>query len=1366
MLNYFSKINESRESMSGKKFFKKATAITLTAGLILSSSNFIHTAKVSATSINAEKVLESLTPQQRDALTQLELSDQNGLQGFNGVELNSEQEMEVIVQFHSKPSHVAILDAEVKGKKLTQKKADDQILKEHEKFKKDIQTILPKSNLKNKKTDYQITYTYNTVYNGLAMKLPANQVESLLKSDVVKAVYKNEIFRVDPIVQNTSGEEEGTTPGISVEAISHLKVDKLHEEGFTGKGIKVGVLDTGIDYNHPDLKDVYKGGYDLVDNDNDPMETTYNDWKASNNPEVIGTSTYYTSHGTHVSGTIAGQAKNNDISVKGVASDVDLYAYRVLGPYGSGSTEGVIAGIEKSVEDGMDVINLSLGSSVNDPYYPTSIAINYAVLSGVTAVVAAGNTGPGGYTVGSPGTSALGITVGASDVPLAVSTFKGKIGSTNEIELINMGRNYSDQLKDLDGQSYEVVDVGLGSIVDYTDRDVQGKIVLLERGGFTLTDKVTIAKEKGAAIVLLYNNVDGQIEANLGESTAFVPAFSLTKTAGEQIKAHLQKGETSFTFSDYGVSQTEGDRLADFSSRGPVRKTDEVKPEVVAPGVSVLSTVPSFMADPEKQEDYQLAYARYSGTSMATPFTAGVAALLLQANPKLTPDDIKAILMNTADPLNGEYSVFEVGAGRVNPYNAIHHGAIFQMIDKTFIPGAEDVTEVKRLTGGLSFDNEMVDNNLVIKKSIHMKNNEKEKKKFSVTITEGSGSNGLKKNGMDILIANKINLKANEETKVSISLRTHKKAKEGYYTGYITLTNTEDSAEKYRIPYNFRLMQDGFNTLSIDNPAFSPYYFNNTDDWDAFRLPVVNSQINLSAPMEKLDIILQDDKGNDLGFVGTVSLDGAYDNFDYGLHAFFGTYNTFTGDVNNPISSKVSYAKEGHYKLKFIGTGLSGKTVTQTEHIWITLTKPTFTSSLDGSSPFIEFKPGQQTYPFEIKITDPFVDEMQKHGVNIDQTSNFMIYYWGYFGQPSTPIYMDKDGKFVEEILMSDSPRGLPFSMAGYNAAGNRVDKAYFFVKEGTPVTYPTSETTEANTGDIINMKLVLDNVKDIKKAEWTLQDFVGLKTLNLVEAKLTEDLKDKATISLKGNKITVEFNHPSGQLDQKAVVDISFEVMGEEYYTLGYMDPTVVVTDSNNNNLKVLNSPYRFKINPQFSKIEGYVGPEGFHDNDNLGSRDWSKVGGTVKAIDSNGNVIDGTSSVEDSGYYSIDKLPLSKDQYTLEMTVPGHFFTRTEVPLGYERNGVIYGNYQWVNLVLLLGGDVNQDGTIDVLDALAIQKAWKTGDRAADINFDGTVDAKDIEFVKKNYLKQNEDVENAPEPKQNHNGKTLEIILAELEI
>ncbi|MPU18022.1 S8 family serine peptidase, partial [Acinetobacter baumannii] len=116
--------------------------------------------------------------------------------------------------------------------------------------------------------------------------------------------------------------------------------------------------------------------------------------------------------GTHVAGIVSAQKKNtSDSAVKGVAPDIELYNYRVLGPYGSGDSSGIIAAIDKSISDGMNVINLSLGDDSNNPLDPTSIAVNNAMLSGVVTVVAAGNSGPNPATLGSPGASPFAITV-------------------------------------------------------------------------------------------------------------------------------------------------------------------------------------------------------------------------------------------------------------------------------------------------------------------------------------------------------------------------------------------------------------------------------------------------------------------------------------------------------------------------------------------------------------------------------------------------------------------------------------------------------------------------------------------------------------------------------------------------------------------------------------------------------------------------------------------------------------------------------------------------------------------------------------------------------------------------------------------
>ncbi|KZE64262.1 hypothetical protein AWM68_14310 [Fictibacillus phosphorivorans] len=1353
--------------MKKNSFFKKSTALTLAAGLLFSPNASLLTPKTTAATFKAEDILSTLTAKQREALKQLELTDVHGLQGFKMEELRSEKEISVIVQFQSKPGQAALLEAQLKGKKLSRQQADNNVDQEHTQFKNDLKTLIPSVAPMSKKSSHKITSTYKTVYNGVAMKLPANQVESLLQSEAVKAVYKDVTFIVDPIAM---GEEKALNPnsaGTSVESIPYLKIDQLHNEGITGEGVKVGVIDTGIDYNHPDLKDVYKGGYDFVDGDSDPMETTYKNWQDSKKPEFNGNS-YYTAHGTHVAGTIAGQGTNPDVSIQGVAPDADIYAYRVLGPYGSGSSEAVIAGIEKAVQDGMDIINLSLGAGINDPYYPTSTAINYAVLNDVTAVVSAGNTGPNAYTLGSPGAAALALTVGASDVPMTVASFTGSVGSERGLQLTGIARHYADRLNDLSGKSYDLVDVGLGKAADYTGKDVTGKVVLIVRGETTFNEKINIAKQKGAAAVLLYNNVDGVLDANLGESTGFIPSFSLTKAAGEKIKLQISSGQSRFTFGDYAEKKSEGNRLAAFSSRGPARQSYDMKPEVTAPGVAVLSTVPSYMVNPQNQENYDYAYSRYSGTSMAAPHTAGIAALLLGENPNLEPEDVKTILMNTADPLNGDYSVFEVGAGRVDPYQAVYSGTSFQVNDETLIPSSTNLVKIKERTGGIAYGSHYAGKNLSLKKTITINNYDNVKKTFNVVVKETKGSPSLKENGIVINMPEEIKIEGDDFKKVSAGIDIPKKAKEGIYEGYITLTNKAKSAEQYRIPFSVRITEEGYNKVELSTPAIAPNYLNQAGFF-GYRAVYTGMEFNFKAPMEKMEVVLQDGTtGKDLGYIGTLNLSGRNENQSYYvLNAFSGMYYKFTGEKSDPIDSKFSFAPTGHYKLKLISTTATGKEIIDYRHVFIDIDAPTFKSSLDGESPFIEYKPGQATYPFDIQITDPLVDQMKEAGLNVDQSSNAMIYYWN-SPFPSTAIKMDKEGKFVEEIAMNEKVQALNFRMDGFDQAGNQAQqKNYYFVKEGTAVSYTKSNEAVLKSGDTVKALLSLDNVTNITKAEWNVKN-ISNGGMSLVDAKLSDSYKNKGSIDVKEDIITVQFNEGSGDLDHADLVEVTLKVSDTIYTTRAGVQPVVKVTDAHAITTTVLQAPFFWKVKPQFSTANGYITPQGFKNDAETVTekRDWTKVGGSVQIIDAQGNAHDPSARIADNGQYKYDKLPLQKEAFTVEMKVPGHFYTKNEIFVGFEHKGELYGQTRFITALDVKAGDVNQDNVIDIFDAIEIQNAWGTAKRDADINFDGKVDGKDMKYVQKNYLLQNQHVDDAPQPKKKYNGKTLETILVELGI
>ena len=158
---------------------------------------------------------------------------------------------------------------------------------------------------------------------------------------------------------------------------------------------------------------------------------------------------------------------------------MELYAYKVLGPYGVGSSADIIAAIEQSVKDGMDVINLSLGITTPSPLYPSSIACNNAAIAGVVPVVANGNSGPGASTLGSPGTSPLSISVGASTTNISIDKFKLELPDGNAIDGELIARPF-DSIDSVVGNEYEVIYGGFGFDYELSELDVKGKVLFVD----------------------------------------------------------------------------------------------------------------------------------------------------------------------------------------------------------------------------------------------------------------------------------------------------------------------------------------------------------------------------------------------------------------------------------------------------------------------------------------------------------------------------------------------------------------------------------------------------------------------------------------------------------------------------------------------------------------------------------------------------------------------------------------------------------------------------------------------------------------------------------------------------------------------
>ncbi|WP_286676831.1 S8 family serine peptidase [Cytobacillus oceanisediminis] len=461
--------------------------------------------------------------------------------------------------------------------------------------------------------DLQIRHTFNQALNGFSVIGKQSALQSLQKIESVSSVSPVNTYHVH------SDDNIKLIGGINARGYYDRDNQRL-----TGKGVKVGVIDTGIDYNHPDLRRSYGGGHDLVDNDKDPMET-----KAAGGQGTL--------HGTHVAGIIAANGR-----IQGVAPEATIIAYRALGPGGSGTTEQVIAAIEQAIKDKVDVLNLSLGNNVNGPDLPISMALNKAVEKGITAVTSSGNSGPNIWTVGSPGTASKAISVGASTPTMKVP-FLSIGGREIRLDLLQGSKDWEFD------RSFELVDGGLGHPEEL--KNAKGKMVLVERGELTFTDKAVHAMEAGAEGIIIFNNTKGRFFGNL-DSGVPIPVAALSKEEGEELKKNINEGR----FLARTNIIEERDILADFSSRGPVTSTWEIKPDVVAPGVAINSTIPG-------------GYLPLQGTSMAAPHVAGACAILKQAHPEWGPERIKAVLMNTAKLLmNTEgktYRTYEQGAGRI-----------------------------------------------------------------------------------------------------------------------------------------------------------------------------------------------------------------------------------------------------------------------------------------------------------------------------------------------------------------------------------------------------------------------------------------------------------------------------------------------------------------------------------------------------------------------------------------------------------------------------------------------------------------------------------------------------------------------------
>ena len=472
---------------------------------------------------------------------------------------------------------------------------------------------------------YTERYAYNVLFNGFSISIERSQLGKLTRIPGVVNIYPVDIIAIpEP--------QQGPEPELFT-SLAMIGADIAQSElGYTGAGIKVAVMDTGIDYDHPDLGGGFGEGYrvaygwDFVGDafNADPTSPSYNPVAVpDDDPDDCN------GHGTHVAGIIGANG-----NVTGVAPEVTFGAYRVFGCEGSTTADIMLAAMELALADGMQILNMSIGSAYTWPQYPTAMAATRLVNMGMVVVASIGNNGANGlYSAGAPGLGEKVIGVASYDNTHVYLPYF----TVNDRNIGYITMTYSPNPPT--SGSYEVVPANLNG-TPIVPGSLVGKVALVARGTYSFYIKATNAIAAGAVAVVISNNAAGVFSGTLGASLPDPrPVVGISLADGNFIRAQSTPITMTWTDQEASFASPTSGLISSFSSYG-LSPDLALKPDIGAPGGNIYSTYPL-----EKG-----GYATMSGTSMSSPHVAGAVALLLQARPNTPSQAVRGILQNSADP--------------------------------------------------------------------------------------------------------------------------------------------------------------------------------------------------------------------------------------------------------------------------------------------------------------------------------------------------------------------------------------------------------------------------------------------------------------------------------------------------------------------------------------------------------------------------------------------------------------------------------------------------------------------------------------------------------------------------------------------
>lgn len=494
----------------------------------------------------------------------------------------------------------------------------------------------------------------NKAHNAVAVRIDASRVQALSALPGVVTIRP---------VRNYQMALSETVPYIGASAV--------HAIGVDGTGVRVAVIDSGVDYTHRNLGGggrvadyVAAYGTSTGDARNTTLDGLFPTMKVVNGFDFVGEQwpngprtedpdpIDFDGHGTHVADIIAGFSL--DGTHKGVAPGAKLLALKACS-----SVSTACSGIallkamdfamdpngDGDLSDAVDVINMSLGSDYGQEQDDLSEASQIATEFGIVVVAAAGNSGDKPYIVSTPSTAPGAISVAETQVPSAavvplVINSPASIARTDPNTATLAFAPITNDVTGIVafvGRGCPADAIAPGSPADTYLANPAGKIALIDRGACNVSLKIDRAAQAGAIAVLIGLVAPGDaVSFSFGGGTHFVPSLVITQATSSLIKTNIAAPINVTLKKSASIPIVTG--MVGSSARGPGYSHNSVKPDLGAPGASVSAQVGTGAGE-----------TAFGGTSGATPMIAGAAALLLQAHPDREPFEIKSLLMNTAE---------------------------------------------------------------------------------------------------------------------------------------------------------------------------------------------------------------------------------------------------------------------------------------------------------------------------------------------------------------------------------------------------------------------------------------------------------------------------------------------------------------------------------------------------------------------------------------------------------------------------------------------------------------------------------------------------------------------------------------------